>query len=408
MRVIISKSLQDNFTQFQVVDTFKKVRQLDQVSVLVIHEFSEPDLDIGIFISEFVQKGIDKIVYISEHPRPILCMLLNGINGVVIRDEFYLDDETELISLIDEVTESSEADETSIVASSLGVVQDFMSAFARGDERIQAPIYLERVNSALNELAEINKNNANQLCQLSQGTLAVFERASTIIRSMDEQNKLLSNKLNEVEALTMQSLTPKTSLGGNVMFFPSFKYMGNARVLVVREYSPCRYLTSFLLGYTSHVHYELNKRVKLVFVHAKMHGVSAKYQDFTNITQESMAMASLYDSEIVATNNPKKEVMSDLLSRQNDVVIVLDRLYGSQAIVTGRVVQVNACGSRSDIQRYKLTAADTIFSVTSQPQQLFSIPTIKNFPTDSDARYAVYSKTFSDRYAILDKRLQLA
>ena len=66
-----------------------------------------------------------------------------------------------------------------------------------------------------------------------------------------------------------------------------------------------------------------------------------------------MSIASLYDGEIVATNNPRREVLG-FVNKPNDVIVVVDRLYGSQDIVTGRITKVNAVSSRSDIARYKL------------------------------------------------------
>ena len=178
-------------------------------------------------------------------------------------------------------------------------------------------------------------------------------------------------------------------------------------MLLLREYSPCRYLTTFCLGYAHHLHYQLNKRVKLVFVHGKGAGISAKYSEFTSITQESMNISTLYDSEIIATNNPKKEVMKELLTKPNDIVIVVDRLYGSQDIVSGRVTRVNVASSRSDVKKFNLVPDDTIFTVTAQPKQLFCISHIKSFPVEPDARYALYANLMRGNYEILDKKLGL-
>jgi hypothetical protein len=120
-----------------------------------------------------------------------------------------------------------------------------------------------------------------------------------------------------------------------------------------------------------------------------------------------MGIASLYDGEIVATNNPKKEVLKDLLTKPNDVIVVVDRLYGSQDIVTGRITKVNAVSSRSDIARYKLKPEQTIFPVTRQPKELFTIPNIKQFPIEVDARYAIYSQVMANAYKILDEKIGL-
>ena len=407
MKVIVSTELDDNFTKFVVVDSFKKVKELQGVTTLVIHKYKESDFDAGVFVSQFHNNGIDQFIYISSSPSSTLQMVLKGVNGYYYEDEFYFEDEEELSTLLEDLGMEDEDENTSLATSALNVVNDFVSSFAKGDERIKAPLYLENVTSAVNELSLLTHQQELQLNTMGASALEVFEKASAIIRNMDAQNKNIEKKLEELENQQNNSFSSKPAFGNSIMFFSPYKYIGNSKILLIREYAPCRYLTSFVIGYLHHLHYVLNRRPKLIFVHQKGAGVSAKYADFTSITQESMNMSSLYDNEIIATNNPKKEVMKDLLTKQNDVIIVVDRLYGNQDIVSGRVTKINAVGSRSDIARYKVRPEDTIFSITRQPKELFTLPTIKNFPTEIDARYAAYTQVLGSKYEILDNKLGL-
>lgn len=408
MKVIVSTELDDNFTKFVLVDSFKKVKELQGVTTLIIHKYKESDFDAGVFVSQFHNSGIDQFIYISSTPSSTLQMVLKGVNGYYYEDEFYFEDEEELITLLDDLGMEDEEENTSVAASALSVVNDFVSSFAKGEDRIKAPIYLENVTNAVNELRVLTHQQELQLTTMGASALEVFEKASAIIRNMDAQNKNIEKKLEELENQQANTIASKPAFGNSIMFFSPYKYIGNSKILLIREYAPCRYLTSFCMGYLHHLHYELNRRPKLIFVHQKGAGVSAKYAEFTSITQESMSMSSLYDNEIIATNNPKKEVMKDLLTKQNDVIVVVDRLYGSQDIVSGRVTKINAVGSRSDIARYKVRPEDTIFSVTRQPKELFTISTIKGFPTEIDARYAAYSQVMGDKYALLDTKLGLS
>lgn len=405
MKVIVSTELDDNFTKFVVVDSFKKVKELQGVTTLIIHKYKESDFDAGVFVSQFHNNGIDQFIYISSSPSSTLQMVLKGVNGYYYEDEFYFEDEEELSTLLEDLGMEDEDENTSLATSALNVVNDFVSSFAKGDERIKAPLYLENVTSAVNELSLLTHQQELQLNTMGASALEVFEKASAIIRNMDAQNKNIEKKLEELENQQNNSFSSKPVFGNSIMFFSPYKYIGNSKILLIREYAPCRYLTSFVMGYLHHLHYVLNRRPKLIFVHQKGAGVSAKYADFTSITQESMNMSSLYDNEIIATNNPKKEVMKDLLTKQNDVIIVVDRLYGNQDIVSGRVTKINAVGSRSDIARYKVRPEDTIFSITRQPKELFTLPTIKNFPTEIDARYAAYTQVLGSKYEILDNKL---
>ena len=66
MNVIVSSELQDNFSNFVVVDTFRKVRDiLNTVTVLILHKFKESEFDVGCFIQEFYKAGnIKTFMYI--------------------------------------------------------------------------------------------------------------------------------------------------------------------------------------------------------------------------------------------------------------------------------------------------------------------------------------------------------
>lgn len=408
MKVIISTSLKDNFNNYVVVDTFKKVDELKGVTTIIIHSYSEQDFEVGVFITNLVKKGISQFIYINKKPNNIVLMALRGIeNSRYYEDEFYFDDEEELNVLLADIEEEQETVSTALATPALGIIQNFVESYQRGDEKIKAPIYLEQVLDATNELVAITHQQELQLATMGASAIEVFNKASAVIKSIQQQRNTLEEKLTELELSQANAISSKPTFGNNVMFFSPYKYLGNAKILLIREYSPCRYLTSFVLGYLNHLHYELNRRPKLIFVHQKGQGVALKYSSYPAITQESMNMASLYDGEIIATNNPKKEVMKDLLSKPNDVIIVVDRLYGNSDIVTGRVTKINAVGSRSDVARYHIKPEETIFSVTAQPKQLFCIPTIKQFPQEIDARQSYYSQLFAANYTNLDNRLGL-
>lgn len=405
MRVIVSTELEDNYSNFVVVDNFKRVRELSGVTTLIIHKYAENDFDAGVFISEFYNNGISQFLYINEKPSATMKLVLEGVSGKIYDDVFYFEDEEELMYLVEDEADSDGEESTELTVSNIQVIRGFIQSYIRGEERIKAPLYLEQVNQAINELTTLTEVKNTQLTTMGKSAISVFEKASTIITNMDKQRQLLERQLKELEELSPQQ--PKPSFGGNILFFPSYKYIGTARVLLIREVAPCRYLTSFILAYEHYLHYELNKRVKLIFVHQKGAGVSKRYDSFTAITQESMNMTSLYDAEIIATNNPKSNVWKEIFSKQCDVFIIVDRLYGSQDIVTGRVSKINAVSGISDLNRFKIQKGSCIFPVTKQDDCFFSIPTIKSYPQGQDVRLAAYGQICKDKYQKLDDYLQL-
>lgn len=408
MKVIISKSLEDNYNNFIVVDSFKKVRELTGVTTLIIHRPTEDQFNSGVFMAEFHNMGINQFVYISEDPDITIKMLVSGLKGHIITDEFYLEDEEELMMLLEELGVSNEED-TSLATSNIQVVNDFMQAFARGEERIKAPLYLEQVNQALEGLSTLTQQQEIQIKEMGNSAIEVFEKASSIIRNMDNQRKMIEQQLQELEDSQYNSVPSRPSLGNSIQFFSPIKYNGNAKILFIREYSHCRYLTSFVLGYVHHVHYVSNKRVKLIICHQKGQGVSYIYKDmFTIIDDGSANIVSLYDSELVATNSPKKEVIKDLLSKPCDLFVVVDRLYGSNDILEGRITtKINAVGGNADLKRFNIKAEDTIFPVIENNKGLMYLPTVKDYATQIDARYATYETVHEKNFNLLDTKVGL-
>lgn len=408
MKVIVSTELEDKYNSYVVVRDFKAVKSLKGVTVLILHKCDGvSDFDIGVFISNFYNSGIKSFIYINSNPSKVIKTVINGVGGSTYEDEFYFDDEDELNALLDDL--GVDTSDNSLVLSSTQIVKDFIGAFARHEERIQAPVYLEQVTQAVNELSELTHKQELQINEMGVSAIEVFEKASSIIVSMNDQKKILEKQLEEFEEsqASKQMAKQSSSFSSAIMFFPTFRYTGTAKVLNVRELSPCRYLTSFLLAYTHHLHFELNKRVKFIIVHQKGKGVADKYADFTSITQESMGFAALYNDEIIATNNPKKDVMQKLTHLNDDIIIVLDRLYSSTDIISGKIVKVNAVSGYSDVERYKVKPDTCIFPITSQPNELFSIPLIKNYPKEIDMQHAVYSQTCKEQFNKLDSMLEL-
>ena len=323
MRVIVSTELEDNFSNFIVVKDFKSINPTG-VDVLIIHKFNESDFDAGLFITDLHSKGLKNFIYINENPSLVIKTSIIGVGGEFYEDEFYFEDEDELLSLLEDadVDDSS----SSLALTSAQIVKDFIGAFSRGEEKIQAPVYLEQVSQAITELSELNYKQELQITEMGESAIDVFKRASSVINSMEVSKKILQKQLDEFEEKVSSQTTRQSSFSSSaIMFFPTFKYSGvSTKVLSIKEYAPCRYLTSFLLAYRHYLHFEKNKKVKLVIVHQKGKNVASKYSSFTNISQESMGRVELYQNDIIATNNPKSDVMRRLTSQNDDIVIILE------------------------------------------------------------------------------------
>lgn len=410
MKVIVSSDLEDKFDDYVVVRTLKEVRNLKGVTILIYHKVDGiPDFDVGVFISDFYNNGIKSFIYINSEPSKVIRTVIKGVGGVTYDDEFYLEDEEELNALVEDLGMDS-SDNNSLVLSSTQIVKDFIGAFSRGEERIKAPLYLEQVTQAINELNDLTCRQEIQITEMGSSAIEVFNNASTIITAMNEKRKELAKQLSEFEESQNNriSSSKSSSFSSAIVFFPTFKYVGSAKVLNIKEVSPCRYLTSFLLAYVHHIHYDLNKKVKFIIVLQRGKNLTDKYSDYTLITQESINQECLYKDEIVTTNIPKKDVMHKLTHQDSDdVIIVLDRLFSNTDIISGKIKKLTAVSGYSDISKFGLKPEECIFTISGHSKEFFYIPLIKNYPKEEDMQYAMYNQTCREHFAKLDKFIDL-
>lgn len=414
MKVIVSDKYGDNFNNFVVVDTVQKVQTLKGVSTLIINSTKESDFNIGVYISELHKNGINQFVYINSDPSMTVRMIIKGVNGFFFEDEFYLEDEEELLSLLEEIgmQEKSEesSEETALSTTSLQIVNDFIESFARGEERIKAPLYLEQVNQAVNQLSTLTQQQQLQINAMGMSAVNIFQKASTLVRNINDMNKKMEEQMRALQESENRGngANNRPMLASSISYFPTVRYTGNKKVLVIKEYSPCRYLISFLLAYKHHLHYVLNKRVKFIIVTGKITGFSNKYSDFTtSISDSSLSMHSLFDSEDLLFQSPKKEVFKELFSRDVDIFIVVDKMYSNLCILDGRVIRLNAVSGDSDLARFKLNPAETIFPVVKNEKGLLTIPTMKGYPKERDGRLSAYNQICLESFKILDNKLDL-
>lgn len=412
MRVVVTTNTNRQYSNYRVLKTLHDVTKLSEVEYVIVNTYSDADISLGSIVSELRKKFNCHFFYITAEPRAVMQLLLNGVSGIYLEDEFYLDDEVELDCLIDSYQNDCTDLVVSDTQSNLTIVKNFMTAYARGEECCSLPYYISQTNYALAELEAESMRKDLQIKEMGTSALEVFERASGYIAQLEKSSKLASQQLAE---LTRRTETPRSRFGG-ITYFPTVKYNPppTKKVIVVKEYSPCRYLTSFLLSYMNYLKIMRNKRVKLIFTVQKGVLIYTKYSSdiFTFISQESIGKTNLYENEIIATNVPMSNSLINMVSSGSyDVIIVVDRLYGEVILQGNNIKQISAVSGETDLKRYNLNPRNCIFSHITYPNELVHIPTIKGYPpaTARDRRVAIYSQICNqlDLYTKLDNYLDI-
>lgn len=398
MRVIISTSLPDTYSHYKVVQSMAQVISMESVECVIIHSYSDNDVALASAIADIRKKFSCNFFYINSQPKAVVTLILNGIQGVIVEDDFYYEDEADLDDLLESYGVESTALTVSDTQSSLAIVKDFVTSYARGEERCSLPYFIQQTNLALSELESVIGKQELQIQEMGSSAIEVFQRASGYITALEERNKVFSQQL---ESLTQQSNAPRRQFGsGGISFFPTVKYNPSPtkRVLVIREFSPCRYLTSFVLSYQTYLKTMRNKRVKVIFAVQKGKLIYTKYSSdlFSFISQESVAKTELYGRDSIVTNTPQNQILTKIIDTGTyDIVILVDRLYGGDVILNGNGVKhLAAIGGSSDLTKFRLNPRSCIFSHIDYPGSFLTIPTISKYPPASavDMRVSAYAQ----------------
>ena len=403
-KVIISANLDKTFRDYTVVRKFSDVNafELSEIAILIIHDFNETDFDAGVFINKFYKGGVQKFIYMSNNPSMTVKMTISGVKGVSLDEDFYLQDEEELNSLIEDI--GYEGDE-SRASTNANIIVDFVQSFARGDSKIQAPLYLEQVSSAVKELSEIVDKKDYQITVMGESALDVFANASNVIQDMYNKHKDLANKINELQAKINESNNAinKPKLMNTIQHYSTYNYMSTPLVLVVKEYSPCRYLTSFIVAYSQYLHFQKRKRVKVVVLYKESACESSRYSSFKSITEETYKMDTLYGGEFIAISVPRKDVLNKVFNQGSEVFIVIDRMYEKSSLITGRIKQINAVGSIGALERNKVqTKNNVIMSINDDAECLLTLKTIRNYSREFEAQKAMYFQAYGQQFTKID------
>ena len=404
MRLVVTNNSELSFVGYDVVKSLHDLqsftKDITELEVLVLNRFDDTDFNAGIYLTQLWKRvKIGVILYINENPSDTIRLLLKGVGGFYYEDSFYLEDEDELNVLVEECTDSKDETELVVVDSALGVVEKFIEDFASGDEKINTPIYLDNVRSAITQLAEITHQDKQDLINMSTSLEQTFASAIETLEKMKINRKQLQDQIKTLESSNLGGASK--GLSNSMTFFPQYKYIGVAKVVFIKEYIPVPYLTSFILGFADYLHYRLNKRVKTVFIVQKGANIISRYDNFTSITQDSMGASVLYDRDVLIVNEPKKEVLKEIFGKQVDVFLIVDRLYNQDDIVCGQVTRLCAAIGRRAKEVFNIPDDTCIYPIDSYSGELLSIPKFKQYPQEEDARKAAYSNHLDAIYKVL-------
>lgn len=405
MKILVSDST-ISYKNWIVVRTLKDaIGVVGFVEGLIYHKSQESSEDKIKYMTAFSKKHTScKIIYLCSKEKAdnaLRMLITGGLNGKYVDDEFYLESDRELNTLL--------VDSALIVKSSdlsgIDVLRDFFNRYTSSDKPISKR-YLAVVKAAAIELSESYAEKNREILEMSESAAEIFSNSIDLIAQMREQQEALEKDIKSIrdKRAEMSSFTqPVKAVGGSILFYPRVSYLKNKTIIRIKDIGGCAYLTSFCIGFREYLERIKSVRPKLIVIEGTGHIKKDCYPENKWVTNENKNDIRNFYDKIVFTNCPTTIVMSKLLDDSDyDTFIVLDKTENyKDHILNSKGLVVYSIAAERYIKLLKLSKKDCISVIRDIDGTLFSLPYFEDYPKRDDQRINTYLRECADRYNIL-------
>lgn len=398
--VITTKDI--NLGNVKVVRSVKDVVTVTKSSFVVFESSDDLLEDAVSFLVGVVKRVLNThLVYIASNPVPLIEEVIKGLGSQSLRDDSYLDDLNSYSELIDYLEKGDTSlDEDEDISSEISVLDSFVSEQVENLSPIQRNMVQDSYDKVVGTLDEMTSKDVLRE-QLVNFAHVSRERVVSLEQDLKLKEKEVAN------------LAPR---GGGFLAgtnnYPVYNYSGSAKVLVVKEHSPCRYLTSFLYAFAERQEKVNNIKTKLIVVSSKNYMTELRYKgafDEANPTTIVQSRGRLMTSTKVYTTTPTAAVMDFLMqSLGYDLYVILDRTDKKEECVAGRGIKtVHAVSNLNHMRALKLEVKNTIVNDLGVQGQLGVLAMINNIGTKNDERIAKIQQGMDITVTLLENILVL-
>lgn len=398
--VITTKDI--NLGNVKVVRSVKDVVTVTKSSFVVFESSDDLLEDAVSFLVGVVKRVLNThLVYIASNPVPLIEEVIKGLGSQSLRDDSYLDDLNSYSELIDYLEKGDTSlDEDEDISSEISVLDSFVSEQVENLSPIQRSMVQDSYDKVIGTLDEMTSKDVLRE-QLVNFAHVSRERVVSLEQDLKLKEKEVAN------------LAPR---GGGFLAgtnnYPVYNYSGSAKVLVVKEHSPCRYLTSFLYAFAERQEKVNNIKTKLIVVSSKNYMTELRYKgafDEANPTTIVQSRGRLMTSTKVYTTTPTAAVMDFLMqSLGYDLYVILDRTDKKEECVAGRGIKtVHAVSNLNHMRALKLEVKNTIVNDLGVQGQLGVLAMINNIGTKNDERIAKIQQGMDITITLLENILGL-
>lgn len=405
MNVLVSDTT-TSYDNWLVVRTLRDVQGIvGNIDNLVYHKSSESSDDKIKYLTEINKKMVScKIIYIcnkEDADNAIRMLVVGGLRGKYISDEFYLESDRELNTLITDLSIVSSKSELS----SSAVLMDFFNRYMSDGSKGISKGYLQVVKNAAIEMTESYRSKSIELLKMSESAAEIFSNSVELVSQMKEQQsrlerdlRVLKDSKNELDAFNM-----KPVMGSSIMFYPRVSYLKNKTIIRIKDLGNCKFLISFVLGFREYLEKIKSVRPKLVVVEGNGICLEEIYKNYDWVTTKNKNDSRNFYGNVTFTNCPTTVIMNRLLDDSSfDTFIVLDRTVNyKDHILNSKGICVTAVSGASIIDKFKLHKNRCICSINDIDGTMLTIPYFNDYPSRDDQRVNKYLKECSTFYELI-------
>ena len=385
--ILTTKSV--NYPGYEVVSSISDIKRLTMKSVLIVESYTDRDFDFAVFLLNALRDtSLTKLAYISENPSRILLEIMRTVGAFVTQDSSLIDTTEQFSELLEYLMTnkvSTYSEELDDLADSFTTLDNYVREKLEEEPKIlQRKVLLahEKLSDALQEV--VFSEDLNRELQ------SFLLTASSKIKVGEEE---LEKKEKELDSVR------NSGFGGfgSINAYTQFSYTGNSKVLIIKEESPTRYLTSFLVSYIDWLTRVPELNAKLLIIDNDSDFVDTRYKTLKKADSKTIVSNSstLYLVPVIYTTTPTQSVMSNLMSPVTDLYVILDRTYKRTLPVSGRGIStVYSLSSRRMMRELGLNSEEVIVNDLGEHTQLGVLAQIEGYAIDEGSRILQQQSAF--------------
>jgi len=178
----------------------------------------------------------------------------------------------------------------------------------------------------------------------------------------------------------------------------------SGKVMYIRGYGYCKFLTSFLLAYQNYLKFNLQKTCKVLLAVNKSKLAMLRYKEMPRLAPDSVGVVDMRANDAFVTFEPKKIVLDSFLNISGvHLYVVIDMLFNDSLIDGSSVESFSAVSNYSDISRFSTNSSRTFIAMVGSADN-FIIPFIKDVvgSVDTQKRSLYFKKCNDNLYARLN------